>query len=259
MTNHPRRKPFIDCNDCRNYEKSLLAAFEALENDKKVAVASAFTFPYKIKERVLAPGLFEVSNESSSSTINNNNPKNDNKKKNNDSPAEKDKAQPKHQPYDSDHIKFTIANLISHLSHNNMLPAIAFSDDTRKFSILNSYCLALIKFFLKSGLMEHTLKVVVDYLESLEALHGSKPAVGKRNTNDSTFTDNDEYDDDGKSHNTGGISIDSGKEFESNKQYNKFLQQQAINVKLDTIHSEVWPVDFKYSLRKRSDTLETEG
>lgn len=106
-------------------------------------------------------------------------------------------------------------------------------------------------------MIEYALEEIVNHLETLEAKFGTKPVVEKRNKKD----EDDNYDEDGETKNKSNNKKEEGEktQFSSNKQYNKHLQMQSLNARLDVIHSEVWPVDFKYSLRRRADTLETEG
>lgn len=100
----------------------------------------------------------------------------------------------------------------------------------------------------------------MEYLEQLEAQYGKKPLITekfKKRDRDKKSTGKESNEDEGEDSEE-DIAI-ARREREDFRSIAKQMKEQSLDARLDIVHTQVWPVDFNYSLRRRTDSLDTEG
>ena len=90
------------------------------------------------------------------------------------------------------------------------------------------------------------------HLEQLEAQFGKKPEITERFKKKEEYKDEEDHRAEDKDEGEGSKRVDFRK-------IDKEVQKQSLDARLEVVHTQVWPVDFNYSLRRRSDSLDTEG
>eukprot|EP00026_Physarum_polycephalum_P001423 Phypoly_transcript_01424.p1 GENE.Phypoly_transcript_01424~~Phypoly_transcript_01424.p1 ORF type:complete len:1064 (+),score=194.19 Phypoly_transcript_01424:231-3194(+) len=226
---------FIDTAQCAEYGRLLLTTLSQFSPEIRRSISKKFPFPFvrEIEPPALAKNITTSETEKIGENIEskeNSNSNNNNKNNNNSLKNEKANEIPKE--YSSMRLKqkYHMAHLISHLLHSNMLPAIAFSDNTR---------------FIESSFEE-----IVEYLEQLEAKFGKKPEITER------FKKKDERSEREYQEEEEG---EEERAMVDRRKLEREIKKQSLDARLEVVHTQVWPVDFNYSLRKRTDSLDSEG